>query len=105
LAVRRLFSGRLALVGAAVTLIAVVVAVAAPMLSPPHPPQQTLGTSLASPSRVHPLGTDNVGRDVFSRVIWGTRISLVAGFGSVIIAVVAGGLLCLLAGYARGRGD
>ncbi len=67
---RRLFSGRLAIVGAAVSLIAVVVAVAAPILSPHNPLKQNLANTLASPSRVHPLGTDNVGRDIFSRVIF-----------------------------------
>ena len=101
---RRLFSGRLALVGAAVTLIAVVVAVAAPMLSPHNRSSRTSGTRW--PARaVHPLGTDNVGRDVFSRVIWGTRISLVAGFVSVAIAAVVGSLIGLFAGYRGGGVD
>src|SRR6185503_16637256 len=48
---------------------------------------------------------DNVGRDVLSRMIWGTRVSLLAGFGSVALAMVTGGLLGLLAGYAGGRTD
>jgi peptide/nickel transport system permease protein len=104
-AVRRLFSGRLAIVGAVVTLIAVAVALAAPLLAPHSPLKQNLGNTLAGPSRVHPLGTDNVGRDVFSRVIWGTRISLVAGFVSVAIAAVAGSLIGLFAGYQGGRVD
>jgi ABC-type dipeptide/oligopeptide/nickel transport system permease subunit len=88
-----------------VTLIAVVVAVAAPLLSPHNPLKQNLGNTLASPSRVHPLGTDNVGRDILSRVIWGTRISLVAGFVSVVLAAVAGSLIGLFAGYQGGRVD
>jgi len=102
---RRLASGRLALVGAAVTLIAVAVALAAPLLAPHDPLRQNLGNTLASPGRTHPLGTDNVGRDVLSRVIWGTRISLVAGFVSVAIATLAGSLIGLLAGYRGGRAD
>jgi peptide/nickel transport system permease protein len=105
MALRRLFSGRLAVVGAAVTLVAVVVAVAAPQLAPHNPLKQNLGSTLAGPSRAHPLGTDNVGRDVLSRVIRGTRISLVAGFVSVAIATVAGSLIGLFAGYHGGRVD
>ncbi len=102
---RRAAGARLAPFGVAVMLAALAVAILAPVLSPYDPLKQDLGNALAPPGQVHLLGTDNVGRDVFSRVIWGTRISLVAGFGSVAIAVVAGGLLGLLAGYAGGRAD
>jgi peptide/nickel transport system permease protein len=98
-------SGRLALAGAAVTLIAVVVALAAQALAPHNPLKQNLSNTLASPSRTHLLGTDNVGRDVLSRVIWGTRISLVAGFVSVAIAALAGSLIGLFAGYRGGRAE
>jgi len=104
-ALRRLASGPLALAGAAVTLVAVVVALAAPVLAPHNPLKQNLGSTLASPSRTHLLGTDNVGRDVLSRVIWGTRISLVAGFVSIAIAALAGTLIGLFAGYRGGRVD
>jgi peptide/nickel transport system permease protein len=102
---RRAASARLAPAGAAVMLLAVLVALLAPRLAPYDPLRQEIGNSLARPDRAHLLGTDNVGRDVLSRVIWGTRISLVAGFVSVVIAVVAGGLLGLLAGYCGGRID
>src|SRR5262245_56144589 len=102
---RRAARTRLAPFGVAVMLAAVVAAVLAPVLAPHDPLKQDLGHALARPDRVHLLGTDNVGRDVLSRVIWGTRISLVAGFCSVAIAVVAGGLLGLVAGYAGGRTD
>jgi len=91
--------------GAAVLLAAIVVALAAPLLSPYDPLAQDLGNVLARPGRAHWLGTDNVGRDVLSRVIWGTRVSLVAGFVSVAIAAAAGGVLGMLAGYAGGRAD
>src|SRR5205809_7199387 len=78
-ALRRAARARLAPFGAAVLLAAIVVALAAPLLSPYDPLAQDLGNVLARPGRVHWLGTDNVGRDVLSRVIWGTRVSLVAG--------------------------
>jgi peptide/nickel transport system permease protein len=102
---RRAAAARLAPFGAAVLLLAVLGAVFAPVVSPHDPLKQDLDRALARPGRAHLLGTDNVGRDVLSRVIWGTRVSLVAGFGSVAIAMVAGGLLGLLAGYAGGRVD
>src|SRR5204862_471482 len=81
----------------------IVVALAAPLLAPYDPLAQNLGNILARPGRAHWLGTDNVGRDVLSRVIWGTRVSLVAGFVSVAIPAVVGGVLGMLAGYARAR--
>ncbi len=91
--------------GAAVLLAAVIAALAAPLLSPHDPLKQDLGNALARPGRTHVLGTDNVGRDVLSRVIWGTRVSLVAGLVSVALATAAGSLLGLLAGYWGGRVD
>src|SRR5712692_2713413 len=103
--VRRAARVRLAPFGAAVMLLAVLVALAAPLLAPYDPLAQNLGNTLARPGRAHLLGTDNVGRDVLSRVIWGTRVSLVAGLVSVALAVVAGSLLGILAGYCGGRVD
>ena len=102
---RRAAATRLAPFGAAVLLLAVAAAMLAPVVAPHDPLKQDLNHTLGRPDRVHPLGTDNVGRDVLSRVIWGTRVSLVAGFGSVLIAVVVGGVLGLAAGYAGGRVD
>jgi len=102
---RRAVGARLAPLGTAVVLAAVAVALLAPRLAPYDPLKQDLGNALARPDRAHLLGTDNVGRDVLSRVMWGTRISLVAGFVSVVIAAVAGSLLGLLAGYWGGRAD
>ena len=74
-------------------------------LAPYDPYAQDLGSALQAPGRAHLLGTDNVGRDVLSRVIWGTRVSLVAGFVSVAIAALAGSLLGIAAGYSGGRVD
>jgi peptide/nickel transport system permease protein len=102
---RRAAGARLAPFGAAMLLLAALVALAAPLVAPHDPLRQNLGNALAPPGRAHLLGTDNVGRDVMSRVIWGTRVSLVAGFVSVAIAALAGGLLGVLAGYCGGRVD
>ncbi|HYR73474.1 MAG TPA: ABC transporter permease [Candidatus Acidoferrum sp.] len=102
---RRAARARLAPFGAAVMLLALTVALLAPVVAPYNPLKQNLNNTLARPDRTHLMGTDNVGRDVFSRMVFGTRVSLVAGFGSVVIAVLVGGLLGLLAGYAGGRVD
>ena len=104
-ALRRAARSRLAPFGFAVVLAAVIIAVSAPVLAPYDPLKQNLGNALAQPGRAHVLGTDNVGRDVLSRVIWATRVSLVAGIVSVALAAAAGSLLGLLAGYAGGRID
>ena len=95
---RRAAGARLAPFGALVLAAAIVAALAAPVLAPHDPLRQDLGNTLARPGRTHLLGTDNVGRDVLSRVVWGTRVSLLAGFVSVAIALLAGGLLGLAAG-------
>ena len=102
---RRAARARLAPFGALVMVLAVLVALAAPLLAPYDPLAQNLGNTLAAPGRAHLLGTDNVGRDVLSRVIWGTRVSLVAGLVSVVLAVCAGSVLGVVAGYCGGRVD
>jgi len=100
---RRAAGARLAPLGAVVLAVTVVVALAAPAVAPHDPLRQDLGNALARPGRAHWLGTDNVGRDVLSRVIWGTRVSLAAGFVSVALAALSGSLLGIVAGYAGGR--
>jgi ABC-type dipeptide/oligopeptide/nickel transport system permease subunit len=102
---RRAARARLAPFGAVVLLAAVVVALAAPLVSPHDPLKQNLANALSRPSRTHLLGTDNVGRDVLSRVMWGTRVSLLAGFVSVALALLTGGVIGLAAGYTAGRVD
>jgi peptide/nickel transport system permease protein len=102
---RRAARARLAPFGAVVLLAALVVALAAPLVAPHDPLKQNLANALSGPSRAHLLGTDNVGRDVLSRVVWGTRVSLLAGFVSVTLALLAGGMIGLAAGYTAGRVD
>ena len=92
-------------VGGLILVVALALAVWAPALAPHDPLKQNLGNALAAPAPGHWLGTDNVGRDVLSRVVWGTRVSLVAGFVSVAIALLAGCVLGLVAGYVGGRVD
>lgn len=79
---------------------------ALPGLVSPHEPMTTdLGAVLNPPSLEHLLGTDQFGRDIFSRIVHGTRISLYIGFASVGIAAGIGGVLGLIAGYVRGAVD
>jgi len=83
----------------------VVMAVFAPALAPYDPLKQDLVGQLGPPSAAHLLGTDNVGRDVLARVIWGARVSLIAGLVSVAIGTIVGCVLGLCAGYWGGSFD
>jgi peptide/nickel transport system permease protein len=94
----------LAVVGATLAVAWFVVAVFAPYLAP-HDPLAQAFEPFASPSRDHPFGTDELGRDVLSRVIYGARISLPLGLLLVVLATTVGGVLGLLAGYFRGWTD
>jgi peptide/nickel transport system permease protein len=90
---------RAAVFGAALVLLIVLMAVFAPWLSHYDPVQASFMTVRQAPSAVHWFGTDELGRDVLSRLLWGARASLLAGVVSVCIAVVIGVPLGLLAGY------
>jgi len=101
-ALRRLLQRRGAMLGAAVVLLLIILAVLAPWIAPYDPIQQSWSLVRKAPSWAHWLGTDEVGRDVLSRVIWGTRASLSAGVISVGIAICIGVPAGLLAGSAGG---
>ena len=101
---RRARSQPLAVVGATLAVGWLVVALLAPYLAPHDPLAQTF-EPFASPSSEHPFGTDELGRDVFSRVIHGARISLPLGLLLVVLASTIGGVLGGLAGYFRGWTD
>ena len=88
--------------GAAVVLVLVLTAVVAPWISPAAPDSMDFGAVLTGPSVAHPFGTDNFGRDVFTRVVYGFRVSLAVALGSVAIAMAIGVPLGLVAGYRRG---
>src|SRR3989449_2658446 len=96
---------RLALVGLWVVLGIVVVALFASWVAPSSPIKPDFGNLLRSPSATHPMGTDDLGRDALSRVIFGTRTALVAGVISVGIAGIVGLPAGLLSGYYGGRLD
>lgn len=90
------------LVGGAVALVLLTLAIAAPLVAPYGPLQLNTGVALSGPSGAHWLGTDHLGRDILSRVIYGTRISLRVGGASVLLALGLGVPLGLVAGYFGG---
>lgn len=77
------------------------IAILAPWITPYGPFEQT-PVSLAAPGGASPFGTDNVGRDIYSMVVYGTRASLAIGFGAALAALLVGGTIGVLAGYFRG---
>jgi len=96
---------RLAVIGAVVTACLALLALAAPMISPWDPNRPDVKKILASPSGAHLFGTDQIGRDVLSRMLHGGRISLAVGFVSVGISAFIGITLGSLAGYNGGVVD
>ena len=102
---RQLRKNRLALTGGAVVLLLGAVALCAPLLAPYDPAAYDVKQILLPPSPQHWLGTDQLGRDVLSRMLYGAQISMAVGFVSVGIAVLLGTLIGTLAGYYGGRVD
>ena len=102
---RRLKSNKLALGGSILVLTLFIVAFLAPLISLYDPAEINVKEILLPPSKAHLLGTDELGRDVFSRMIWASRVSLKVGFIAVGIAVGIAIILGSLAGYYGGRVD
>ena len=91
--------------GSAVLLVVVVVALLAPVIASYNPIANSLVDRLNPPSRAHLFGTDDFGRDVFSRVVWGARVSLLVAAVIVSVAALGGGAVGLVSGYLGGRLD
>jgi peptide/nickel transport system permease protein len=103
--IKDLSNHRLSIVGGVLLLGVVVIAIFAPQIAP-YSPTAISGTAVrAPPSIAHPMGTDSLGRDILSRVIFGTRIALMIAITSMGIAFVVGSLLGALAGYYGGWVD
>lgn len=100
--IRRLLRNRGATAGALVVLIFLAVGLAAPYITPFDPIEQKLERALQLPSAIHLLGTDELGRDIFSRIVGGSRISLYIAAGSVFTALAVGSVLGILGGYFGG---
>lgn len=102
---KRLKKSKLALVGLAIIVILIFMAIFANIIAPYPYAKQNLAASLQFPSAKHIFGTDEFGRDIFSRIIYGSRISLEVGFIAVSISVVIGGMIGAAAGYYGNKID
>jgi ABC-type dipeptide/oligopeptide/nickel transport system permease subunit len=102
---RRLARRPPAVVGTLVVLVFVGLALGAPWIAPADPIATSWSQIRRAPSWTHPFGTDDLGRDTLSRVIWGTRVSMRAGVLSILFAIAVGVPAGLIAGYYRGAID
>ncbi len=92
----------LGLVGGLIVIMFLVMAIAAPMIAPFGQGELGVGRRLDAPSFSHPFGTDNLGRDVFSRVIYGARVSMTIGFLAIFMSTVVALVIGILSGYFGG---
>ena len=101
----RIFAtSRIAVLGLSFIILLFLVGILAPIIAP-YDPTLLVDTPLLPPSRQYLFGTDHIGRDVFSRIVYGARVSLIAGFGAQLLSLAIGMPLGLVAGYFGGRVD
>jgi peptide/nickel transport system permease protein len=102
---RRFLRNKLSVIGALIIVALFIIAVFAPIISPYDPTSIDVYNVLSPPSKEHILGTDELGRDLLSRIIWGSRVSLKVGFIAVGIAIVIGVFIGSIAGFYGGKID
>lgn len=103
---RRFLSNKAAVIGGIILAILILMAIFAPLITPYHPEAQDFLTeALAFPSAAHWFGVDNLGRDFYSRVVYGARVSLTIGLTAALFSILIGIPLGALAGYFGGRID
>ena len=102
---RRFRRSRLATVAVAYVFLVTIVAIAAPLLTSESPDAVNLNARLQPPGGQHPFGTDNLGRDVLTRMIHGSRVSLIVGYSATALSLIIGSMLGALAGYYGGAAD
>jgi peptide/nickel transport system permease protein/oligopeptide transport system permease protein len=103
--VERFMKSRSAVIGLGILIVLICCAVFAPILAPYNPYESNLPIALQAPSAEHILGVDELGRDIFSRILYGARVSLVVGVEAVTLALFFGILLGALAGFYGGKVD
>jgi peptide/nickel transport system permease protein/oligopeptide transport system permease protein len=96
---RVFFARRLVIFGLVIMLLLILTAIFAPLLAPYDPYKQDMRSTLQQPSTTHLLGTDSLGRDTLSRLIYGSRTAILVGFATATFAAAVGMLLGLIAGY------
>lgn len=101
LLVHKFFHNRLAVTGSLITFTMLFLAIFAPALAPQGPLDMTVADRLQAPSAAHLFGTDTFGRDLFTRILYGARVSMTIGFFVGIITMIAGMILGLLASYYK----
>ena len=102
---RRLLGRPPAAIGLVLAASVILVAILAPLIAPYAPSASDFTAILSPPTAVHPLGTDELGRDAFSRIMWGARASMQAGLLATLLAVAAAVPIGLLSGFYRGWAD
>jgi peptide/nickel transport system permease protein len=102
---KRFSRNRLSVIGAIIVLCLITGSLLAPFIAPYDPTAIDVYNVLSPPSRAHPLGTDELGRDLLSRIIWGSRVSLKVGFVAVGIAILIGIMIGSIAGFYGGKAD
>lgn len=100
---RTFLRNRAAVLGLFLTIIVTLGAIAAPLIAPHDPLEQSAKNRLAAPSEMYPLGRDTFGRDVLSRIVYAGRVSILVGVTSILLGGVIGTLLGLIAGYSGGK--
>ena len=101
----RFCHNKAAMVGLVVLILLIIIALFPEKIAPYGEDEQNYAVALTFPCAEYPLGTDNYGRDILSRIIYGARVSLKIGFSSVVVSLVIGGLFGLIAAYCGGRID
>jgi peptide/nickel transport system permease protein len=102
---KRFSRNRLSVIGAVAVFLLITISLLAPFIAPYDPTAIDVRHTLSPPSKTHLLGTDELGRDLLSRIIWGSRVSLKVGFVAVGIAIVIGIVIGAIAGFYGGKVD
>lgn len=103
--IRQLMKNKAAVIGLVVFLLEILVAILAPVISPYDPAKINILEKLSGPSSAHLMGTDDLGRDIFSRIVWGARYSLGMGVTATLLGTLLGMIVGAIAGFFGGKVD